>query len=487
MTDHAEPQTSVGLRQYVGAARRRYRVIVAVTAAAVGTAVALSVTQTPVYKATMKIVVGQGNSLFAPSVSYAVQPLTATMGNLVKSNIVATRVIEGAGLRGETPQSLLRRVTVVVDPTTSVIQVDVRDHSKARAVTIAERIGVVFSDLVRERFGSAAGPPTTGTPTPTPSAPLSATVFDPAHALTAPVSPKPLRNAVIAFFLGLVLGLIAAFLREHVDNKLRDREAVESAFGLPVIGQVPFVRMRDGAPPRHVVLSGHAAEPYRALRANLQYLGVKRPLRTILVTSGAPSQGKTTVTANLAVAIASSGASIVAVEGDLRRPELAKALGCNALGRGLTNVLVGTGPLEEELLEVPIADLPTGSVATVSLLPSGALPPNPSELLSSQQMRDVLDRLTGLYHHVVIDSPPLLLVSDPLELASMVDGVVLVARRDDATTDEAREIRAIAERLDLPLLGVVLTDTSTPELYYGAYEPAGTPRRAGEREPVADF
>jgi Mrp family chromosome partitioning ATPase len=150
-------------------------------------------------------------------------------------------------------------------------------------------------------------------------------------------------------------------------------------------------------------------------------------------------------------------------------------------------VLVGTSPLEEELLEVPIADQPSGSVATVSLLPSGALPPNPSELLSSQQMRDVLDRLSGLYHHVVIDSPPLLVVSDPLELASMVDGVVLVARRDDATTDDAREIRALAQRLDLPLLGVVLTDMSTPEIYYGAYEPAATPSRTGEREPVADF
>jgi capsular exopolysaccharide synthesis family protein len=218
---------------------------------------------------------------------------------------------------------------------------------------------------------------------------------------------------------------------------------------------------------------GQVGEAFRALRANLQYLGVAHPLRTILVTSASPKQGKTTITAHLAVAIASSGASVVAVEGDLRRPELANSLGVHG-SSGLTNVLVGSADLQRSLVDVPL-DVDPRSSGIVSLLPSGPLPPNPSELLGSLQMRELLDRLTGLYDYALIDSPPLLLVADTLDLARMVDGVVFVARRNQVTSDEAREVRATVDRLGLKLLGVVMTDAEPLAPYYGGYEAAQQP------------
>jgi capsular exopolysaccharide synthesis family protein len=298
------------------------------------------------------------------------------------------------------------------------------------------------------------------------------------------------RNVAIAAVLGLILGLLAAFLREYFDRGLRSREKVEQAFGLPVIGQVPFEQRRRKRNQRAVVWDGFGeiAESYRALRANLQYLAVKRPLRTILVTSASPAQGKTTVTANLALAIARSGASTIALEGDLRRPRLDEAFGVPNDGPGLTSVLVGSAEFDMAVQEVPLPVGRDGSsreVGRLSLLPSGPLPPNPSELLSSMQMRKLLDRLGVSYDYVLIDSPPLLLVADALELARMVDGVVLVVRNNHATTDEARELRALVERLDIHLVGAVFSDIA-PLGSYGTYGVYGEDeQRSRERERVA--
>jgi capsular exopolysaccharide synthesis family protein len=202
----------------------------------------------------------------------------------------------------------------------------------------------------------------------------------------------------------------------------------------------------------------------------LQYLSIRRPLRTILITSASPEQGKTTVTANLAVAIAQSGASTIAVEGDLRRPRLDNAFSVSQSGVGLTSVLVGAAELDDATMEIPLAGGggPSGRGA-IAFLPSGPQPPNPSELLSSAQMTSLLDRLSVTYDFVLIDSPPVLLVADALELARIVDGVVLVVRANHSTTDEARELRAVVERLGIHLLGVVMTDVPSLGSYaYGA-------------------
>lgn len=467
-----------GLRQYLDVLRRRKWIVIALLAIAVGVAAAISYTQESVHRASTKIVIGQGNSLFQPQFGTQAQPFTATMSDLLQSNVVATQVIQSLHL-SDTPQQLLDRVHVSINPETAVIRVSVDDHDPAQAQRIAQQIGVVFSDLVKKRFGAA-----TTSPGGQPQPPLTATIFDPAHVLPGRVSPKPVRNMVIAGILGLVLGLIAAFLREHFDRALRTREAVERAFGLPVIGQVPFEK-RGRKDERSVTWSssGEVAEAYRALRANLQYLAVRRPLRTMLVTSAAPEQGKTTVAANLALAVARSGASVLVIDGDLRRPRIEDAFDVPVGGPGLTTVLVGAAQLEEVIrdVEIPAGEGAAAAAVRLALLPSGPLPPNPTELLSSPPMEDLLARVSARYDYVLIDSPPLLLVADALELARKVDGTVLCVRRTRATTDEARELRATVDRLGINLVGVVLTDVE-PAGSYGTY--GESPRPARRRDPA---
>lgn len=476
MIDLEADQSGIGLRQYLQIVRRRKWIIFAVLVASVAAAATLSFRAQSMYRATTKIVVGQGNSLFQPDKANAVQPFTATMSDLLESNIVAARVISDLGL-AQTPQEFLEDVSVSINPETAVLRVDVTASDPELAQDIAAHIGVIFSDLVRERFGATA--PTAVRQDAQP--PLTATVWDPAHVDADPVSPKPLRNIALAGVLGLILGLLGAFLRDHFDRSLRDRDSVEHSFGVPVIGQIPLQR---GSRKRAWKDARTRTEAFQALRANLQYLAVKRPLQTILITSASAQQGKSTVTANLALAVARSGASVVVVEADLRRPNLGSILGVRSTRPGLTSFLVGASNLDSALVEIPPAAGGGDGAGRVHLLPSGPLPPNPSELLSSTQMTELLDRLAVSFDYVLIDSPPLLPVADALELARLVHGVILVVRRNHATSDQAREVRALVERLDISLVGSVLTgaETGTDYSYYSSAER----ERVDGREPVLE-
>jgi tyrosine-protein kinase len=466
-------QLGLGLRHQLDVVRRRKWIVLSVLATAMAAAALFSAIERATYRSESKILIGQAGSLPSPtSAGQITQTYTATMADLLKSNDLAVRVIARLGL-ARAPEAVLKKVSASINPQTSVIKVSVDDHSARLARLINLEIGSVFSQLVKQRLGKGT-PATPGSPA---IPPVTATIWDPAHILPGKVSPKPVRNIAIAGVLGLILGLVAAFLRDHFDRGLRNREMVEQEFGVPVIGQIPFAKLRKRD--RRVVFwqgFGEVAESFRALRANLQYLGVKRPLRTILITSASPQQGKTTVSANLALAIARSGASVIVLEGDLRRPRLDDAFDATPHGPGLTSVLVGEMDVDEAIVDVAMPSTLTPEVSThgeregrLSFLPSGPQPPNPSELLSSVPMTKLLDRLALGYDYVLIDSPPVLIVADALELARLVDGVVLVVRRNHATKDEARELRALVERLGINLLGVVFTDVAPAGLYYGGY------------------
>jgi capsular exopolysaccharide synthesis family protein len=466
-----------GLRRYLGVIRRRGGIVLIVLASAVGAAVLFSSLQKSVYRAETTIVIGQGNSLFQPTFANAVQPFTATMGDLVKTNIVATRVIQRLGLR-RSPEKLLSKVHVSTNPQTANLKISVDDHDPGLARRIAQALGNVFHDLVAKRFGK---PQVTTPAGQVVSGPLTATVWGAAHIDKGKVAPRPVRNVAIAAALGLVLALLAAFLREHFDRRLRTRESVEEHFGVPVIGQIPVDSGRRKDKGTRILATGAAAEAFRSLRVNLEYLGVGRPLGALLITSASPQQGKTTVTANLAAMIARSGATTIAVEGDLRRPRLHEVFGFGHRSLGLTDVLVGTARLEDVVVEVPFA-VGDGreSAGKVVFLPSGPLPPNPAELLSSPQMKDLLDQLARQYDYVLIDSSPLLAVADALGLARAVDGVVLVARSNSTNSDEAREVRALVDHLDLHFLGLVLTGVRPVAAYgygYDTYVEPATPDR----------
>jgi capsular exopolysaccharide synthesis family protein len=465
---HDTEPAGLGLREYVAVLWRRKWLVLFVVAIAVGVSAAVTLSQPSVYKAETTIVVGQAGGLVQPQNANAIQPFSATMKELLTSTVVASRVIQNLGLN-QRPQGLLGQISVSINPQSAALDVSVLDHSAVRARRIAHNLGIVFSRLVSQRFGRASE-----TAPGIPAQPLTATIWDPAHVVPGRVSPKPVRNILIGGILGVILGVLAAFLREHFDRSLRTRDQIEEAFGAPVIGQIPAPKGWRQERPKFWFEDTLFGEAFRNLRANLQYLAIQRPLRTILVTSPAPHQGKTTVTANLAAPIAQSGASTVAVEADLRRPQLEAAFGLPRAGDGLTSVLIGNTKLAAALTDVVLAPVakPDSTDHAVTVLPSGRLPPNPSELVSSGQMRELLQQLTDLYEYVLVDSPPMLLVADSLELARLVDGIIVVVRARSVTIDEVHELRAMVGRLGIPLVGVVLTDTPAPGGHYRAYAAA---------------
>jgi tyrosine-protein kinase len=453
----------VGLRQYLEVVRRRKLIVISMLALSLGAASALTLATTSLYQAQTTIVVGQGTCIVQPQNSSAIQPFSQTATELIQSTIVAREVIRDLKL-DMTPQQLLSGVSVSFNSESAAVKASVVNHDPRLAQAIASRLGVNFARLVTQRLGKG----TASTP------PLRACVWDPAHVLPGRVQPKPKQNLLVAGVLGLILGLLAAFLRDYFDRTLRSVEEIERAFGVPVIGQIPTVKPGNRGERSRILWeeNGDFAESFRGLRANLEYLAVQWPLKTILVSSPAANQGKTTVCANLATAIAQSAKSVVLIEADLRRPRLGETFGLPRLRPGLTSVLVGHSQLGKATTEIALPPSPgqsRGHQFSITVLPSGPLPPNPSELVGSPRMRRLVDGLADLYDTVILDSPPLLPVADSLALAKLVDGVIIVVRAKNATRDDARAVRSLADRLGIHVIGVVVTDVPRRDHYYAEY------------------
>jgi capsular exopolysaccharide synthesis family protein len=303
---------------------------------------------------------------------------------------------------------------------------------------------------------------------------VTPTVITRAEPASEPYEPAIARNLVVAFGLGLLLGVGLAFLREQLDDTVTSRAELEAATGgLPVLALVP--RSGDGHAPETVPLAtdegvgSPAAEAYRALRTSVRFLDVERPLTTILVTSPEEGDGKTTTVAHLALAISRAGQRVFVVCGDLRKPQLHRHLGVDA-SPGLTSVLLGEVELVEALQKVP-------GEQDLAVLAAGEEPPNPSELLSTEAAADVIWSLAERADVVIIDSPPVLPVADALVLAQQVDGVILVADARRTGLPEIREACQRLEQVHAPMVGTVLNSAEpTATSTYGYSDEGNTSR-----------
>jgi receptor protein-tyrosine kinase len=278
----------------------------------------------------------------------------------------------------------------------------------------------------------------------------------PAQTPTSPSSPKISRNTALGVLLGLLIGLGLAFLLERLDRRIKNVDEVGPAFRLPLLGVIPRDSQYALAP--NADGSEHRAhlEVFRLLRAYLRYFNVDRELRALMVASGSPGDGKTTVARNLAEAAQETGTKTLLLEADLRRPCLANHYGLDP-APGLSEVLACTATVAEAARSVPIATRVNGSTSEVVLdvLVGGHTPPNPAELLQSHAMADVLSWATEHYELVVVDTPPLAVVSDAMPLLKGVDGVVLVSQIGKNTRDSAAFLRERLEGVNAPVLGVV--------------------------------
>lgn len=353
----------------------------------------------------------------------------------------------------ETPSSLGGKVAVSADTQSTLLRVTVQDRSPQRAADVGNAVTARFIEVIGqlERPRVAGAAPTT-----------TVDVVDRAVVDRSPVSPRTGLDLVVGLVLGLLLGIAAAVIRAATDTSLRTPQELEDATGGPVLGSLPLdASLRAGRPLRGAPL-GPYGEGVRRVRTNLLFADVDRPPALVAVTSSATEEGKTTLVHGLAAAFATTS-RVAIVEGDLRRPMLARRLGL-VESVGLTDVLA-------RRIDLSAAMQPWGD--GVDVLPCGTVPHNPSELLSSEQMGDVLAQLRATYDIVLVDTPPLGPVADAALLASRCDGTLLLCRAGSTSRDKVVASADALAKVDARLLGTVLTMTPAGRpSHYDTYVPA---------------
>lgn len=323
------------------------------------------------------------------------------------------------------------------------------------------------------------------------AAPSQTRQTDRAVASEAPFTPQPKRDALFALAISLGLGLALVFALERFDRRIKSVEEVSAAYDLPLLASIPHtaapIDIHDG----HAAVPDALREPFRSLRTNLQLASLDKPIRRLVVTSAISGEGKSTVVRNLALTYREWGLSVVVLEADLRRPTLSASFAVESGTGGLTAVLTGECELDDALIDVdfdiasldyldkvragrdveqlPASGQKTSGSSRLTLLPSGATPPNPQAVLAADKMRQVVDKLSERFDIVLIDTPPLLAVSDAVPLLPQADGVILVTRVG-VTELPAAHGAVAASRLDpsVEVLGVVANDVaSQPGSGYG--------------------
>jgi len=291
-------------------------------------------------------------------------------------------------------------------------------------------------------------------------------VAEPAAVPDRPIRPRTQTNVLLATVAGALLALGIAFLIEYLDDTIKTPDDVTRVSGLTTLGAI--ARLKDSGGPRQSVTwlrtKSPESEAYRTLRTNIQFSSVDNPIRSLLVTSSSPGEGKSTTTANLAAVLAQTDQRVIVVDTDLRRPVLHKVFGVpNNIGL-TTSLLAGENLSLEDYLQ------PT-EIDTLSVLTSGPIPPNPSELLGSHRMQHLIEVLTQAADIVIFDSPPVLAVTDAVVMGRQMDGVLMVA--DAGSTREHALAQATAElqKTGANVLGVALNrlDTRRGGYYYYYY------------------
>jgi capsular exopolysaccharide synthesis family protein len=405
-------------------------------------ALALTMTTTPLYKATAEIFVAPGEvsttGELASGSTFA-QNRVKSYVQLIDSELVLGPI---ADQFGTSAGALSGKVTATVPTDTVLIDISVTDPSPEHAAELATAIAKSFPQIAR----SIEPPRADGSPA------VTVTVVQEAGVPGAPVSPKLETNLAIGLLAGTVLGLLLMIVRELTDTRLKSERDVLAVTVSPVLGRIPF---DDKAKSRPLVVQadphGPLAEAYRQLRTNLEFAVSAGRGRTVLFTSSIPGEGKSSTAINLAMSMAAAGSRVCLVDADLRRPGVGRYTDLES-SVGLSTVLIGAADLDSALQ-------PWGP--NLQVLMSGELPPNPSELLGSAAMGELLDDLDNRFDIVVLDGAPLLPVTDSAVLSRRVAAVVMVVGTRELRRRELLRSLSDLETIDAPVVGVVLTKVPT--------------------------
>lgn len=431
--------SSVELHDYLRILRRRWPLIVVVTLLALIVAALLTFRATPLYTSTARVFVSTSpsNADAAYQGSLFSQQRVASYADLVNGLELTERVVNKLGL-DKSAEDLADNVTATVVPDTVLLSISVTDPSPKGAQRINEAMVTELSRFVEELE----------TPPGAKRALVKTTLIDPARLPESPSSPNPVRNLGLALVLGLLAGFGIAVLREILDTSIKSTEVAEEVTGAPVLGGIAFDHdiVKE---PLITTLPSHSAraEAFRVLRTNLQFLDVDNVSKAFVVTSAMPGEGKSSTAANVAIAMAQGGQRVLLVDADLRRPQMAHRMGLEP-SVGLTTLLLGKVELDEAVQH--------HSASGLSVITSGATPPNPAELLQSRAMSDLLKQLRARFDIVIIDSPPLLPVTDAALLSSITDGAIVVVNFGETTRDELSGAVARLAGVGATPLGLVL-------------------------------
>jgi capsular exopolysaccharide synthesis family protein len=431
--------------------RRKWIIIATVLAFAVTTAV-ISKSLTKIYAtdSTLLISLAADNQTF--DTVQASQAIARSYADIIRNPNIAQQVADKLGADW-TRSKVLDGTTMEVIPETQLLKVHAEDPSPTKAKLLADGYASTFIDFAKQNLEKSTKP--------TASQAVAAPVP------TSAARPKPTLYTLVATLLGLALGLSAAFLRDRLDRRLRSADDVEQAFDARVLARVP----RRG---RSDTSRFAFKEAFRILRTNLQFsTGRGGPASSVAVTSWSAGEGKTTVSSQLAVAAAETGARVVVVESDFRRPAIQRELmpgQTQPVWPGLSNYLVQSASLDEVLHETPLPG--------VTLLPAGPLPPSPAGLLEAPRGQTLVDDLLERFDFVVFDCAPLSVGAEAAVISSWTDGVLLLV---DLATSTDKGVRDAIRRLDTvqaPLLGLVVNRDRTLEPSAYDYYHAGSQRSA---------
>ncbi|MEZ0342941.1 polysaccharide biosynthesis tyrosine autokinase [Mycobacterium sp. pV006] len=466
----------MNLQELIKVLRSRWITIAVMVVISLLLAVLVNLFTTPLYQASTRLFVSttagsslsdvyQGNRFSQERViSYA---------ELLRGETIAQRTIDKMGL-DMSAKELQENVKATVKLDTVLINVDVLDISPIRARDIANTLSGEFVKLVEELETPQDG-----------TSPDARVVIEQRATIPeSPVTPRTNRNLAIGLILGLLAGTGLAVARDLLDNTVKDRDLLQELTETGIVGSIPLDKeRRKTAAIAFDADNSIISEAFRKLRTNLKFLSVDNPPRLLVITSSVPSEGKSTTSINIALALAENDNKVVLVDGDLRRPVLHKYL--DLVGSvGFSTVLSGQATLSDALQKTRFPGL--------TVLASGAIPPNPSELVGSQSARNILAQLSSEFDYVIIDSTPLLAVTDAALLAAGADGVLLIARYGHTRREQILHAVQNLRDVGAPLLGAVFTMTPTRGggsygygySYYGAEaegRPQASPHGAGAR------
>jgi succinoglycan biosynthesis transport protein ExoP len=430
----------VELHDYLVILRKRWGSILLVTALAVAGAVAATLVATPTYQAKSQVFVSVrtgGTTSDLLQGSNFTQQQVKSYTDLVTSPRVLIPVIEQLDL-ATTPDELAKSVTADAPVGTVLINVTATSEDPQVASDVANATADSLGTVVAALEKPGGGEPS----------PVQISTVRTATVPSEQTTPNGTMNVALGLLVGLALGFGLALLREVLDTKVRTESDIQKVTDASVIAAMSF---DDDAPAHPLVVQtdpqSHRSEAFRRLRTNLQFLDIADRPKSIVVTSSTPGEGKSTVSINLAITLADAGSRVLLVDADLRRPSVAEYMGLEG-AVGLTTVLIGEAPLQDVVQ-------PWGN-GYLHVLPSGQVPPNPSELLGSRSMANLLEQLTQLYDIVLIDTPPLLPVTDAAILSKLTGGALMVVRANKVDRQQVAEAMGSLETVGARVLGVIL-------------------------------